>query len=187
MGPAIRRQPGCPARPSLLVVSVPPAGGQGSADEPKKPEDQPAPPVAGDGGTATFWSRLLAASLTAKTKAAEKVPSDVGISEKAEADAYLDAYKKEEEQKHRQREYMTPALRNIACGWILAVIVILFYQGLRAWGFNLSDKVLITLLTTTSVNVLGLFLIALNYLYPNGRGWRPGDPKRTKGRKGPQP
>jgi hypothetical protein len=127
-----------------------------------------------------FWSSLLQASLSAKTKAVEDVPADTVVSDTTEAETYLDAYRKEEEQKHRQREYMTPALRNIACGWILAVIVILFYQGLKAWGFNLSDKVLITLLTTTSVNVLGLFLIALNYLYPKHGRWRPGTLKRVR-------
>lgn len=62
---------------------------------------------------------------------------------------------------------MTPALRNIAYVWIGTVVVVIILQGFSSrTGFVLSDKILLTLITTTTVNVLGLFLIALNYLYP---------------------
>jgi len=49
--------------------------------------------------------------------------------------------------------------------WLLAVVLILV--GNKVNNYNLSDNVLITLLTTTSINVIGMMLIILNNLFPN--------------------
>ncbi len=43
--------------------------------------------------------------------------------------------------------------------WLMAVLVILIFQGI--WHLQLSDTVLITLLGTTTLNVLGLSFIVL--------------------------
>ncbi len=51
----------------------------------------------------------------------------------------------------------------IAC-WLLAVILILV--GNNCNHYNLSDSVLITLLTTTTIQVLGMMLIILWDLFP---------------------
>ena len=47
--------------------------------------------------------------------------------------------------------------------WLAAVLAILAFVGKGV--FTLSDKVLITLLTTTSINVIGLLVIVANYLF----------------------
>jgi hypothetical protein len=88
------------------------------------------------------------------------------VTDEVEAESYRKAFDANEEQRHRHREMVTPALRNITQGWIIAVVMFLFWQGFgyRIGFFHLSDNVLITLLTTTTVNVLGLFCLALKYL-----------------------
>ena len=48
--------------------------------------------------------------------------------------------------------------------WLTAVIVVLVCAGLE-W-VTLSNRVLIALLTTTTVNILGLPLVVLRGLYP---------------------
>ena len=48
--------------------------------------------------------------------------------------------------------------------WLAAVIVVLVCAGLE-W-ITLSNRVLIALLTTTTVNILGLPLVVLRGLYP---------------------
>lgn len=50
--------------------------------------------------------------------------------------------------------------------WIIAVLVVVFMQGYSAKGFALSDSVLMLLLGTTTANVIGLFIIVANYLFP---------------------
>lgn len=50
--------------------------------------------------------------------------------------------------------------------WIIAVLVVVFMQGYSAHGFALSDSVLMLLLGTTTANVIGLFIIVANYLFP---------------------
>lgn len=50
--------------------------------------------------------------------------------------------------------------------WIIAVLVVVFMQGYSAYGFALPDSVLMLLLGTTTANVIGLFIIVANYLFP---------------------
>jgi len=116
--------------------------------------------------TGLDWSDLLTAALQTQTAKANQA-SPQGVSEEKEAATYLEAFRLAEDQRHRHREFMTPALRNIAYVWIGTVVLIMILQGFgaRSGFFHLSDSVLLTLLTTTTVNILGLFLIALNYLY----------------------
>lgn len=56
--------------------------------------------------------------------------------------------------------------------WLVVVVCILIWQGVTPQT-RLSDSVLITLLTTTTINVLGLLLTVARYLFPS-----PGGPPR---------
>jgi len=47
--------------------------------------------------------------------------------------------------------------------WLICVIVIMFLTGGKILAF--SDSVLIALLTTSSVNVIGILVIVANYLF----------------------
>lgn len=59
--------------------------------------------------------------------------------------------------------------------WLAAVLSILALNG----GYlHLNDAVLITLLATTTANVLGLSFIVLKGLFSNGRGYPPTTPRR---------
>lgn len=59
--------------------------------------------------------------------------------------------------------------------WLAAVLSILALNG----GYlHLNDAVLITLLATTTANVLGLAFIVLKGLFSNGRGYPPTTPRR---------
>ena len=55
----------------------------------------------------------------------------------------------------------------MSIGWIIVVIFILFFQGLKVCGFNLSDPVLITFLGTTTGTVLTSFIIVSRYFFPS--------------------
>ncbi|TCD28633.1 hypothetical protein EZ456_04385 [Pedobacter psychrodurus] len=51
----------------------------------------------------------------------------------------------------------------ITTGWLISVITILVAVGLAK--LKLSDSVLIALLGTTTINVLGFFVIVIQYLF----------------------
>jgi hypothetical protein len=51
--------------------------------------------------------------------------------------------------------------------WIYEVLKIISLQGNQTDSFYLSNSVLITLLTTTSINIFGYLLIVLKYLFNN--------------------
>ncbi|MFZ6843565.1 hypothetical protein [Undibacterium sp. RuTC16W] len=51
--------------------------------------------------------------------------------------------------------------------WLIVVGSILIGQGFNRYvGFELSDKVLITLIGGTTLNVIGIFTIVANFLFP---------------------
>src|SRR5215469_4109853 len=57
-------------------------------------------------------------------------------------------------------------------GWLFLVFVVLFLQGFSATicshAFRLSDTVLLALIGGTTLNVLGIFVIVVRYLFPTG-------------------
>ena len=50
-------------------------------------------------------------------------------------------------------------------GFIACVLILLFASGNQCLKFELSDTVLITLLTTTSANIIGIFVFVVRYLF----------------------
>lgn len=67
--------------------------------------------------------------------------------------------------------------------WIVVALLILIASGIEqpsdhqarefwCWcgSFKLSDSVLIALIGGTTVNVIGLFLVVANYLFPRRKG-----------------
>lgn len=59
------------------------------------------------------------------------------------------------------------------CIWLALVLIILIFQGLgkvpgfENADFELSEAVLITLITTTTANVAAFFLVVTNHLFPS--------------------
>jgi|SRR6266496_2366992 len=52
-------------------------------------------------------------------------------------------------------------------GWAIAIIIVVIFSGWDNCYFHLkfSDAVLITLITTTTVNFFGFFLLVIKYLF----------------------
>ncbi len=89
--------------------------------------------------------------------------------------ALLDALRKKNElqdeaikdlqQDREQRKVLSYALFGFMCFYMLVALVIVFCCGF-SW-MRLSDMVLITLLTTTLADVIGIFGFVAKYLYHN--------------------
>lgn len=72
------------------------------------------------------------------------------------------------EQKRRvnkARLVLLIALFTLIVVWICSVIVITLLEGFHFRGFSLSEKVLITYITTTTASVFGLFYIGAKWLF----------------------
>lgn len=52
------------------------------------------------------------------------------------------------------------------CVWACIVFSIIFLSGFSFYSFTLSDSVLITLLTGSTVNVIGLVVVILRGIFP---------------------
>jgi len=65
----------------------------------------------------------------------------------------------------RLRRHLTYIFAAIIFLWLASVVSILYFNG-NVLHLNLSENVLITLLTTSSINVIGMMLIILKNLFP---------------------
>lgn len=76
------------------------------------------------------------------------------------------------QQNNRDRFIFARYTFFLTCFWIFVVIIIVFFNGFRnANGvrfLQLSDSVLITLITTTTINIFGFFLLVIKFLFNTG-------------------
>jgi hypothetical protein len=66
---------------------------------------------------------------------------------------------------HELRKEYIPKLYWLTVTWLIFV-VILVWKVAEGPYFYLSDRVLITLVTSTTVNVIGIFMLAARWLFP---------------------
>lgn len=66
---------------------------------------------------------------------------------------------------HTQRIEFAKKIYLLSCIWLVLVIGVVIASGVTCLPFKLDNSVLITLLTTTTATVLGLFISVLNYLF----------------------
>ncbi len=75
---------------------------------------------------------------------------------------------KEAQDTHELRLGYAGRIFWLVCAWLVCVAIAVFMSGFSLWNFNLSDKVLITFITSTTINVVGLFVVVAKWMFPNG-------------------
>lgn len=53
---------------------------------------------------------------------------------------------------------------SFLCSYMVVVFVLVYFSGFKSF-FEMSDAILITLLTTTMANVIGIFLLVVKYIF----------------------
>lgn len=73
------------------------------------------------------------------------------------------------EQDRKQRKILAWVAFGFLVAYMLCVFLILFFVGDEDRKFSLDNSVLITLLTTTTANIIGIFAFVMKYLFnPKG-------------------
>jgi uncharacterized membrane protein len=70
-------------------------------------------------------------------------------------------------QDRRERRRYAEQIFTLISTWLFTVLFILIINTKA--GLRLSDSVIITLITTTTASVLGLFVIVINYLFKGNK------------------
>lgn len=65
----------------------------------------------------------------------------------------------------QQREGLGRKISRLVVAWLFVVLAILILDGWNIRGFDESDGVILMLLGTTTANIIGLFVIVLQYFY----------------------
>jgi hypothetical protein len=68
-------------------------------------------------------------------------------------------------QENYLRKLYTERIFLFTCLWVLIVMTIVFFNGLNCFNFILSDKIIITLITSTTLNIFGFFTLVVRYLF----------------------
>ena len=76
----------------------------------------------------------------------------------------LDEQTEADLQVREQRPLWAKRVFGTSLGWLTAVLLLVAAQGLGL--LHLADSVLIALITTTTANILGTFVIVLKFIFP---------------------
>lgn len=92
-----------------------------------------------------------------------------GLPENTQKSTWEERLKEEEvynsRQNRQQRKEYADNIFTFLCAYMLFVFLIIFGCGSYHTHFGLSDDVLITLITTTTANVIGIFVFVVKYLF----------------------
>lgn len=92
------------------------------------------------------------------------------IDEQAARNKRLELQNKSEEQKQEMQREFGDWAKRIVSWWLVFIVLLLIVVGAVSFFYGtqiFSDKVLITLLATTTVNVIGMVIIIIKYLFAN--------------------
>ncbi len=68
-------------------------------------------------------------------------------------------------QDREQRKDFAYHIFNFICAYMSVTMLLVFLSGCKSACFSLEGSVLVTLLSTTTANVFGLFVIVAKYLF----------------------
>lgn len=114
------------------------------------------------------------ASYATKTDQRAETKNDLQKAQIQKLNSKLERYK----QDTSLRSNLAKVFTIIISFWLLSVILILV--GNNCNNYNLSDNVLITLMVTSTANVIGMMLIILRNLFPSNEPTRKSIPKIKK-------
>ncbi|MCB1976379.1 MAG: hypothetical protein KDE66_05125 [Nitrosomonas sp.] len=77
----------------------------------------------------------------------------------------LEQQLQENKDNHSLRTKYANKIFWLVCVWLGCVISAVLLAGFELYGFKLSDKVLMTFIATTTLNVLGLFAIVAKWMF----------------------
>ncbi len=92
------------------------------------------------------------------------------IDEQTARNKRLELQNKSEEQKQKMQREFGDWAKLIVSWWLGFIVFLLIVVGAISFFYGtqiFSDKVLITLLAATTVNVLGMVIIVIKYLFAN--------------------
>jgi len=81
---------------------------------------------------------------------------------------------------HGLRLDYTGHIFKLVCAWLACVVACVVLSGFGWRGFKLPDSVLIAFITSTTVNVVGLFVLVAKWMFPAGSGKATGQELNAK-------
>ena len=97
------------------------------------------------------------------------IVSDIAVDKKEKLTNLDDEHKAEDlnnkKDKRKLRKIYSALSFGLNCIWLSAVTTIVFFVGFKTHGFTLTQAEVITLLSTTTANILGILFIVVQYIF----------------------
>ena len=120
--------------------------------------------------SASIRNRVKQAVAHDEPEEIESSPPDLKLSLAEHRDRFeidsLRQKQRETEDLHDLRVDYTGNIFKLVCVWLACVIVCVTLSGFKLLGFSLSDAVLVAFITSTTINVVGLFIVVAKWMYP---------------------
>ena len=115
--------------------------------------------------TEGLTSELTSLPDSISTVVAEEKFLDKNVSKEIQLEELktLQEYNRTLKQNNDERKKYAGWIFLLTCFWAFLIFIIIFMQGLG--HMTLSDQVMITLITSTTINFFGFFLLVVKYLF----------------------
>lgn len=90
---------------------------------------------------------------------------DTNLSKMSLDDAHSKEDLKNKQEKREMRKRYAERTFLLTCIWLATALGIVLLTGWHLGGFSLTQAELITLLSTTTANILGVLIIVMAYIY----------------------
>ena len=103
----------------------------------------------------------------------EEIDVNLSLDENEQRESHIQEKRQHELQEakdtHRLRLGYAGRIFWLVCVWLVYVAIVLFISGFKTTtSFSLSDNVLIAFITSTTVTVVGLFVVVAKWMFPDG-------------------
>ncbi len=99
--------------------------------------------------------------------------NDLSVKNKKEELKSKKETRRGQKQDRKQRLKFADKIFDLLSIYLFFILMLLFFSGFRIGGFYIANEVLIALLTTTTANIIGIFIFVPKYLYQRAENKTP--------------
>jgi hypothetical protein len=89
---------------------------------------------------------------------------EAAASEAKDLELVQEELKQLQQDREERKKYASSSFW-LVCVWLGAMLVLVAFRGFGLWGFELSDAVLITLVSSTTASIVAIFVFVAKYLF----------------------
>lgn len=108
---------------------------------------------------------ILTANITNTSNTHDKEKTFLELNDSMALEKHEQDMSERKDDQNMRKNYANDVFRFLMI-WTAFIFLLLLLDGWHLLGFTLSDNLIITVMTGVFVNILGLFVVVMKYLFP---------------------